>query len=694
MLSQRTGFPNNTFFRNFSLSERGKTFEARAMRFAAKDISAIELRKYTEKIRQEFVRTIQSIENGETKEEDALIDFSLAVARLSVQSAYATLPGMTHGSALLRAESQRGKDELKSAFDDAFSSERLAEVIKVASAQKLSDGDERFRTLLIDSFKRKGCGNARRDLVCENFREIERRCSEFASTINEDRTFVLYDEEELTGVPDLKQYERFDDGKVKVTLKAPDVMPVLQFCANAKAREKLARAKNTQCQEKNTKLFLETVKLRHETANLLGYENHASYMLEPKMAKTPANAIQFLEDILNRSQSRLKKDLEILLELKRKEEGNDVNKIEPWDIAYYTRAYKATLGVDEAEIRNYFPLEHTRDAILSTYEKLLNVTFKKEIEAEVWHDEVECYAVYENENNSTPAGFFYLDLYPREGKYSHQCVYPLRPSFVDNDGKVVPPACVNIGNLSRSTDPTKPSLLRFREVETFFHEFGHVMHCVLSKSKHSMQAWAWSAVPWPGGVEQDFLEVPSMMLENFVWRREVLETLSKHIETGDALPRKTIENLSKSRFVMDGLNRCRFIAMAMYDLKIHSSAGPLYEFNGEKDLNAIDLYNEMTKSMSGIDYIEGAFPVASWFHPMMGYDAGYYGYLWSEAFAADLFAEFENSKHGVLDASLGKKYRECILAPCATLDGNTMLENFLNRKPSLDAFVTRMNSSS
>ena len=117
----------------------------------------------------------------------------------------------------------------------------------------------------------------------------------------------------------------------------------------------------------------------------------------------------------------------------------------------------------------------------------------------------------------------------------------------------------------------------------------------------------------------------------------------------------------------------------------------MYEYNGRKDLDAKQLYNEMTKDMSGIDYIENAFPVASWFHPMMGYDAGYFGYLWSEAFAADLFAEFENSKVGVLDESLGKKYRECILSPCATIDGDAMLENFLGRKPSLDAFIRRMN---
>ena len=388
--------------------------------------------------------------------------------------------------------------------------------------------------------------------------------------INEDQTFVLFEEDELTGVPDLKQYKRDEtSGKLKVTLKAPDVMPILQFCGNPKSRESWSRGK--QCQDENTDLFLQTVKLRHETAQLLGFKNHASYVLEPKMAQTPEKAMAFLRDILDRSKARLKKDMEILLELKRKEEGEECTKIEPWDVSYYARAYKATLGVDEGKIRDYFPLEHTRDAILSTYEKLLNVTFEKQIDARVWHEEVECYAVYANEDTSKAAGYFYLDLFPREGKYSHQCVYPLRPSFVSDGDIEVPPACVNIGNLSRSTDPSKPSLLRFREVETFFHEFGHVMHCVLTKSRHSMQAWAWSAVPWPGGVEQDFLEVPSMMLENFVWRKEVLETLSNHNETNQALPEDEIEKLSRRDLPWTDIIAVDS-SMAMYDLLIHNQA--------------------------------------------------------------------------------------------------------------------------
>ena len=283
------------------------------------------------------------------------------------------------------------------------------------NSSSVKDEDRKFAKKVIDEFKRKGTGNANQKKISANMAKIESLCSTFSSNINEDQTFVLFEEDELTGVPDLKQYKRDEtSGKLKVTLKAPDVMPILQFCGNPKSREKLVRRESAQCQDENTDLFLQTVKLRHETAQLLGFKNHASYVLEPKMAQTPEKAMAFLRDILDRSKARLKKDMEILLELKRKEEGEECTKIEPWDVSYYARAYKATLGVDEGKIRDYFPLEHTRDAILSTYEKLLNVTFEKQIDARVWHEEVECYAVYANEDTSKAAGYFYLDLFPRE----------------------------------------------------------------------------------------------------------------------------------------------------------------------------------------------------------------------------------------------------------------------------------------
>ena len=220
------------------------------------------------------------------------------------------------------------------------------------------------------------------------------------------------------------------------------------------------------------------------------------------------------------------------------------------------------------------------------------------------------------------------------------------------------------------------------------YQFGHVCHSVLTSARHSLHSWTWSAAPWPGGVEQDFLEVPSMMLENFVWNPEVLRRLSNHVEDGSCLPVETIEALSNSRFEMTGYTKMKYLAMALYDLKVHSGPGP-YMFE-ENEYDAVSLYNIMIKRYTGVSTLAGSFAAASWFHLLMGYDAGYYGYIYSEAIAADLFSKFEElsvDEKSIIDANLGRQYRDMILSPCATLDGERMVVNFLGRESSKDAFL-------
>jgi len=182
-----------------------------------------------------------------------------------------------------------------------------------------------------------------------------------------------------------------------------------------------------------------------------------------------------------------------------------------------------------------------------------------------------------------------------------------------------------------------------------------------------------------------------MMLENFVWCPEILRRLSRHVSDGRCLSDETIDALSKSRFLMTGYSRCKYLAMALYDLKVHSGNGPEYEFDG-KMYDAVKLYNVMIEKYTGIAPTTGSFAAASWFHLLMGYDAGYYGYIYSKTYAADLFSQFEElslEDRSVIDCDLGRKYREMILSPGATLDGATMLRNFLGRDASKDAFTRR-----
>jgi len=660
-----------------------------APRFTS-SITALDVEECVRAIEKEYVDALERIARASEGAWEETFGVALAaLARASAASARATLPSMTHADADVRQASARGKDALKAMFDETFTRRGVYEALKSAKARGAPDAEgERASAYLLREFERKGAAlneREQRELMVK-YGEIEALCSAFCAAVNEDGYKLEFTEKELEGV-DVNAYVVGEaPGTRLVGLIAPDMTPVLQFAKNAETRRRMTEAKARQCQDVNTERFLRVVALRDECAKMLGYESHAAYMLKPKMAGTPARVDDFLRDLLGKARGKLAMDIADLQKLKDAEEGPNSGPIQSWDVPYYSRAYKATLGVDEAKIREYFPLEHVKGQILEIYQELLGLTFTR-VDAEVWHEEVECYSVQEADGEKKILGFFYLDLFPRPGKYTHQCVYPLRPSFAEGDTTTTA-ACVNIGNLSKPTSDGKPALLRFREVETFFHEFGHVMHCVLSKSKYSVHAWAWSAVPWPGGVEQDFLEVPSMMLENFVWQPEVLHRLSKHYESGKSLPSTEIDALSASRGALEGYARSRFISMALFDLTVHSGPGP-YEFDGVK-YNTVDFYNVITEKLSDIPSIKGSFACASWFHLMMGYDAGYFGYLWSEAYAADLFSEFEAKRPDVMDPNLGRKYRDTILAPCATVDGDAMLQNFLGREASLKPFLKRM----
>ena len=258
-----------------------------------------------------------------------------------------------------------------------------------------------------------------------------------------------------------------EDGKRRVSLKAPSTLPVLKFAKNAETRKRVLEALSKKCQEENTSRFEQVLKHRHEAAKLVGYSNHAAYALAPKMLSDLKSANEFLEECLEAYRPKLEEELKLLTDLKWEMAPQD-GELQAWDMTYYIREYKSRfVGIDEAALRQYFPLNHVKTTILCIYEELLGLRFAPEKDVAVWHEDVECYSVCDASTGKVQ-GYFYLDIYPRQGKYSHQCVYPLSPSYEKKDGGRVLPACVNIGNLT-APRPGSPSLLLLREVETFFH---------------------------------------------------------------------------------------------------------------------------------------------------------------------------------------------------------------------------------
>jgi len=311
-------------------------------------------------------------------------------------------------------------------------------------------------------------------------------------------------------------------------------------------------------------------------------------------------------------------------------------------------------------------MEVVTAGLMDIYQRILGLKFTKVDGEEVWHEDVEQWRVDDAETGQN-IGYFYLDLYPRDGKYGHACMMQLQPGCKDSQGNRQKSVVVMITNFSKPTKE-KPSLLDHKEVETYFHEFGHVMHGICSNTNTSRF--------FGTNVERDFVEAPSQMLENWVWQEESLRLMSGHYKDSSALPKEMVDKLVASRNANAGGFTLRQIFLATFDQRLHSAKGKV-------DTAAIirDTYKEIV----GIDVIPGT-NFAAIFGHLVGYDAQYYGYLWSEVYSQDMFAtRFE--KEGVLNAKTGLDYRNLILAPGGSKDGTELLKDFLGREPNQEAFL-------
>jgi len=326
--------------------------------------------------------------------------------------------------------------------------------------------------------------------------------------------------------------------------------------------------------------------------------------------------------------------------------------------------------------------------LLDVYSELLGLSFQKSSSLPTWHDDVVAFEVLRGDE---VVGHLYLDQFPRDGKFGHQMIVPLAPSFVDSgSGERCVPACVNISNLPRPQGDT-PALLRFAEMETIFHELGHAMHCLCTTTEFSILSWAWPMVPWPGGVEQDFLEVPSMALEKYACEPVMLARVAQHYSGSDTAPTLdsgTIEKIQALEKWMVGMDKSKYFAMALFDMKAHSQAPP-YTFDGKEGLSVQELFASILEKHTRLQRLPGTHMCASWYHLVIGYDAGYYGYGWSDVYAADVFNAMLCSPSGLLSHETGQKLRDEILGPCATRSGGDMLQSFLGRAPSSDAWCER-----
>nr|AAA41586.1 metalloendopeptidase [Rattus norvegicus] len=405
----------------------------------------------------------------------------------------------------------------------------------------------------------------------EKIKNIKKRlsllCIDFNKNLNEDTTFLPFTREELGGLPEdfLNSLEKTEDGKLKVTLKYPHYFPLLKKCHVPETRRLLEEAFNCRCKEENCAILKELVSLRAQKSNLLGFRTHADYVLEMNMAKTSQTVATFLDELARKLKPLGEQERAVILELKEAE--CQARAAIRWAHPRMGHAVLHEPGgggtryrVDQNLLKEYFPMQVVTRGLLAIYQELLGLTFTLEEGAAAWHEDVRLYSVRDAASGEE-IGKFYLDLYPREGKYGHAACFGLQPGCLRQDGSRQLAIAAMVANFTKPT-PDVPSLLQHDEVETYFHEFGHVMHQLCSQAEFAMFSGT--------HVERDFVEAPSQMLENWVWEKEPLMRMSQHYRTGGEAPEDLLEKLIKSRQANAGLFNLRQIVLAKVDQVLHT----------------------------------------------------------------------------------------------------------------------------
>lgn len=519
----------------------------------------------------------------------------------------------------------------------------------------------------------------------EEVKELKKRlsdlCVQYSKNVNEENTHFEFTRKELNGLPDnwfnderlLSKGEHHTDLDVfKMTLKYPDYIPAMEYVKNEGTRHVLHRAYGTRCSKQNVPLLEEAVRVRHQIARKLGYANHADYKTEIKIVKSGYHALDFVNSLNEKFTPLYQSDMEKLTKFAKEYKENPLKKekLDPWDITYYSRVYKeAVCEVDMEAIKEFFPYPVVKEGLFAIYQKLLGLTFTKVETDNVWHPEVELYRVTDTSTTEI-IGYFYLDMHPREGKYSHAAIFDFRSGCdlrkITGENRRQPHLVAMACNFPKPTN-SSDGCISFSDVVTFFHEFGHVMHQLCSKPQLGEFVGF--------GVEGDFVEAPSQMLENWCYCEESITMMSSHKDTKEPLPLDTINKLKKMKLVLAGYQNKRQLNYGMFDLAIHTTA-----FKDGDEFDSTEVWQQVQEKVLGYRNEEGLTPHSAFGHLMGGYDAGYYGYLRSETYAANMFYRWFKNGH-VLDPEVGMRYRSKLLEPGSTKDGIELLTDFLGEEP-------------
>ncbi len=629
------------------------------------------IKKCSEDLENFFVE----LEKGPKKTiDDALTSLDKIINLLSMQSTKIYVLTQVATDKDISLSAQQAVQKLMDFQIDLFVNKRMFNFYyeldqRLKNGEQAKDASKKLVEDSLNSLISSGCGLGEDEF--KKFVELSKKLQvlemEFSKNINRSCPKLECLASELTGVDSdfIDSLEKNSEGKVLVGVDYATIDKVMGYCTNQELRKNLYYLSANKAFPENEPVLRQIVNLRHELAVMLGYKDFASLYISSKMAKTPAVVNDFLDDIVQKLEEPLQKEFEKLtLELPEGIVLSAENKIYPWDFLFIKNEYnKKNFQLDAEKIAEYFPMESTIDGLLELYEKMLDIKFEKHFGVDgIWHEDV--ITLQAKNKGGDLIGIIFLDMYPRDGKYSHACmnqvIHPLKTEISEQI-----PVIYVLCNFQKPL-AEKPSLLRHGEVVTFFHEFGHAMHGLIGYSEYSELSGTC--------VKRDFVETPSQMFEEWTWEPSVLKSLSGHYTTGEKLDDETIDRMIKNRVAFLASWAVRQIGFAFYSLRC---------FGADTSFSFKALEQEISLMLpSFVQYLPDTHTYANFGH-LTGYAAGYYGYMWSLVFAKDVYSKI---KEVGFDSKAAGEIVRMLLGSGANIDENILLEKVLGRKPSAKAF--------
>ena len=614
--------------------------------------------------------------SGARTVENTLQAYDDALLELDAAGSQSGLIEEVHPDSAVRVTAEKATQEVSAYSSQLSLNRRVYDAVAALDTTGLDPETRHYLKTTLRDFRLAGVDkdDSTRKQIQALREQLVKVGQSFDRNIREDHpTVVLTGVADLEGLPQdfIDSHKPGADGTITLSIEYPDYFPIMTYAKREAVRKKMYMAYQNRAYPQNMAVLDTILDLRYRLARLIGFENFADYDCADKMVGSSKNASDFIHKVVDAASERLKGDYQTLLDRKRKDVPGATG-IDWWDRFYWTSLVKKEQYDFDAQVfRPYFPYARVKQGVLDVTSRLFGVTYRQVKNAPVWDPSVECWEMFED---GKLVGRFYLDMHPRKNKYNHAAQFDVRTGV---EGRQIPEAAL-ICNLPGG-DPKDAGLCELEDVNTFFHEFGHLLHTLFAGHHR------WVGI---GGIrtERDFVEAPSQMLEEWMKDPMVLQTFARHHETGEPVPAKLVQQMRRATGFGDLDPRAIDVRrqMVLADLSLSIYNRPPSQVNTDS-LNA-----QLTDRYTPYPYVPGTHFQCAFGH-LYGYGAGYYTYMWSKVIAKDMFSKFDPKN--LLDPVIAKRYRDTVLAPGGSAPASTLVSNFLGRPFRFDAYRAWLEST-